>query len=116
MIHDLVGTYCPMGCGQTLHLMPGGLVACLSKRCPDPAAARKILSDPEHRDVVVFGEDSFTVLHPLRERLGDLFACQIHNACTRLDGPPEGQTGRYRAWFGDDGDLVLEAAPEPSSL
>lgn len=114
MIHDLVGAYCPMGCGQTLHLM-AGRISCLALGCPDQGAAQKILSDPEHLDIVVFGEDSFTVLHPLRERLGDLFACEIHGACTRLDGPPEGQTGRYRAWFGDDGDLVLEAAPGPES-
>jgi hypothetical protein len=99
-----------MGCGQTLHLMPSAMISCLAEGCPDQGAAQKILSEPEHRDIVVFGEDSFTVLHPLCERLGDLFACEVHGACTRLDGPPDGRTGRYRAWFGDDGQLMLEPA------
>lgn len=112
MIQDILGAYCPMGCGQTLHLVGDGMISCLAKGCPDQGAAQKILSEPESVDIVVFGEDSFTVLHPIKERLGDLFACQIHNACTRLPGPPGGKTGRYRAWFGEKGDLVLEDAGE----
>jgi Family of unknown function (DUF6085) len=112
MIQDILGVYCPMGCGQTLHLVGDGMISCLTRDCPDKGAAQKILSEPEHLDIVVFGEDSFTVLHPLRERLGDLFACQVHNACARLDGPPEGRTGRYRASWSKK-ELVLEPAPEP---
>jgi Family of unknown function (DUF6085) len=107
-IFDITGVYCPMGCGQTLHLMPGGTIRCLAHNCPQPGAVQQILSVPETDDIVVFGMDSFTVLHPLRERLGDLFSCQVHTACNRLDGPPGGKTGRYRARFGPEGNLELE--------
>lgn len=113
-IIDMVGVYCPMGCGQTLHLMPSGMMQCLNRGCPNPGAAQKILSDPEHEDIVVFGPDSFTVLHPVRERLGDLFTCQVHQACSALDGPPEGKTGRFRARFDGQGRLELEEVPEPT--
>lgn len=106
-ILDLIGVYCPMGCGQTLHRMPGGLIECLSPVCPNSAAAWKILSDPEHLDVVEFTETGFTVLHPLRERLGDLFACRVHALCSGLPEPPDGHPGRYHATV-DDGVLVLE--------
>lgn len=109
MIRDIIGTYCPMGCGKTLHLMESGMIQCLAEGCPRPDAAQKILSSPETDDIVVFGYDSFTVLHPIRERLGDLWACQVHEACTRLDGPPAGKPGSYRATFGPEGQLVLEA-------
>lgn len=111
-IRDIAGAYCPMGCGQTLHLMPGGMIQCLSKSCPESGAVQKILSNPETDDVVVFGLDSFTVLHPLRERLGDLFSCQIHQACSNLPGPPEGRTGKFRARFGAGGRLELEEITE----
>lgn len=109
---DIAGAYCPMGCGRTLHLSTAsGMISCLAPQCPDQGAAQKVLSDPECEHVVVFGMDSFTVRHPLRERLGDLFACDMHAACTRLPGPPEGRTGRFRAVFRDGG-LDLEPLDE----
>lgn len=92
--------------------MQTGVIRCLAKDCPTPEAAQKILASPETDDIVVFGADSFTVLHPLRERLGDLFSCEIHDACSRLDGPPENRTGRFRARFDDDGKLELDPAGE----
>jgi hypothetical protein len=112
MIRDMAGVYCPMGCGRTLHLMPGGMIQCLASKCPNPGAAQTILSEPEHEDVVVFGADSYTVLHPLRERLGDLFSCQVHQLCGQLPGPPEGRTGRFRARIKPDGGLELEPIEE----
>lgn len=99
-----------MGCGETLHLMPGGMIMCLSPRCPDQGGAQKILSDPESEHVVLFGADSFTVRHPLRERLGDLLACEVHGMCSRLPGPPA-KPGRYRARV-TPGGLELEPAGE----
>ncbi len=47
-IRDISGAYCPMGCGETLHLMTGGMMQCLNRGCPNSGAAQKILSDPEH--------------------------------------------------------------------
>lgn len=111
MIRDIVGVYCPMGCGKTLHLTVGGMIACLASGCPNPGAAQKILSEPETTDIVVFGADSFTVLHPVKERLGDLWTCQVHQACTQLPGPPAGP-GRYRARIDGKGCLELELIEE----
>jgi hypothetical protein len=109
-IQDIAGAYCPMGCGETLHLMTGGLICCLGPDCPDQGAARQILADRESEHVVVFGADSYTILHPLRDRLGDLFSCTVHLLVQALPGPPGGDTGRYRARI-TDGELILEALP-----
>lgn len=106
-ILDISGAYCPMGCGQTLHLMSGGLISCLAPECPNKGAVQLILSDPEVNDVVVFGEERLVVVHPLRERLGDLMSCQVLAICMALDGPPDGIPGRYRAII-TNGDLHLE--------
>lgn len=103
-----------MGCaGETLHLMTGGMIMCLAPGCPDKEAAHKILSDAEPEHVILFGAGSFTVRHPLRERLGDLFSCEVHDMCDRLPGPP-GDTGRYRARVTPAG-LDLEWAEDQES-
>jgi hypothetical protein len=111
-VRDISGAVCPMGCGETLHLMSGGLIMCLARGCPDQGAAQKILSDRETEHVVVFGEDLFTVRHPLRERIGDgLLSCEVHDMCWRMDGPPGGAAGRYRARVTPEG-LDLEPMAE----
>jgi len=117
MIRDISGAYCPMGCGQALHLMAGGLIECLAPLCPDRGAAQKILSSQEHLDVVVISGDGFAVQHPLRERLGgELFRCPVHEALVRLAGQgdlPDGcdGPGRYRARIAE-GRLALERIAE----
>lgn len=114
---DIAGAYCPMGCGQTLHLSTAsGMISCPAPQCPDSGAAQKIISDPESEHVVLFGSDSFTVRHPLKERLGDLFACEMHATCLRLDGPPGGRTGRYRARLTDAGLDLEPLDPEEGQL
>jgi len=111
-IRDIIGAYCPMGCGETLHLTPGGAIACLAPACPRKYAAREILGDRETDHIVVFGADSWTIKHPLRDRLGDLFSCTIHEQAGAMGGPPGGQTGRYRAIIGADGEMDLELLPD----
>lgn len=88
-----VAGYCPMGCGQTLMLGEGGFVTCSLLACPDPSAVATILDDGETEHVVKFERSTFTVRHPLRERLGDrLMACELHNeiagmiAAVMMDG------------------------------
>jgi len=115
-ITDIAGVYCPMGCGRTLHLMPSGMIQCLEKDCPNPGAAQTILSNPETTDIVVFGTDSYTVLHPLKERLGDLFSCEVHAACGRLPGPPGGEPGRYRATYTGDELSLAPIDEDPLAL
>jgi hypothetical protein len=85
-----------MGCGSTLFVGSGGYVTCSYIGCPEPDAVSTLLEDRETHHVVVLGEKSFTVRHPLRERLRDeLMTCDLHEALTSLDGPPR-LAGRYR--------------------
>lgn len=107
-IIDLPRLYCPMGCGNTLHVMSSGMIRCLLKSCPDPMATEKLLGQPEsHLDVVQIDEDGFSILHPLRERLGGgLFDCPVNKALLAMPEPPA-LPGRYRAKLGEDGTLDL---------
>ena len=89
--------YCPMGCGKTLFVGDGGYVTCSLIGCPEPAAVSDILDDRESEHVVNFDENTFTVRHPLRERLEDkLMQCELHDWIWNLDGPPS-KPGLYRA-------------------
>lgn len=112
MIIDLPKLYCPMGCGNTLHVRAGagyGGIVCLARGCPDDKAAQKILSESEHRDIVTFADGYFSVLHPLRERVGAaLTDCPVAEACARVSGPPDSGDGRFRAWLDESGRLVLK--------
>lgn len=88
--------FCPMGCGQTLFLGEGGYITCRKLACPRPDAVARLLEERESEHVIQFDDTGFTIMHPLRERLGELYRCELHLHCTSLDGPP-GQVGRYRA-------------------
>ena len=88
--------YCPMGCGQTLFVGSGGYVTCSWVDCPRPDAVAELLSERETEHIVVLEEGTFSIQHPLRERLdGDLFTCSLHEWLSEQDGPPE-EPGRYR--------------------
>ena len=94
---ERVAGYCPMGCGATLILGAGGHVTCSRLICPRPGSVTDLLDDAETQHIVVFGEDTFTVRHPLRERLDDaLMRCRLHEHIAGLDGPPV-RPGRYRS-------------------
>lgn len=94
-----VAGYCPMGCGQTLVLVGwGGHVACSLDACPRPDAAADILNDAEVNHIVALGATTFTVRHPLRERLDDeLMHCSLHEWIAGLSGPPR-KPGTYRVY------------------
>ncbi len=97
--HPRVAGHCPMGCGETLSLGEGGHVTCSTVKCPDPVAVDKLLSvPPEYGHIVVFDidGDTFTIAHPIVERLtGDLEHCPLQSYLCYLVGPPVGP-GRYR--------------------
>lgn len=117
-IRDVHRAYCPMGCGNTLHLMQSGTLMCLAQDCPRPDAAQTILEDPESEHIVVFREDGWEMIHPLRDRLGGLLACMVHEAVMKLPGPPAGITGKYRVRQKGDGSLevdLLEASGSGTS-
>lgn len=102
--------HCPYGCGRTLFLADGGYVTCSYIHCPRPDAVADLLDDREVSHIVVFGEGTFTVRHPLRERLDDaLMTCVLHEHIAGLDGPPV-RPGRYRA-HGAAGKWSWEALP-----
>lgn len=107
-IRDIVGVYCPMGCGETLHLMASGMIRCLDPHCRQSDAAQKILADKETDHIVVFSEGGWEMIHPLSDRLGALLGCAVHEACNRLPGPPAGICGKYRARLDSKGGLEVE--------
>lgn len=92
--------HCPMGCGETLFLGSGGYVTCSWFSCPRPDAASLLLEQTETDHVVEFADDdTFTIMHPLRERLeGELMACPLHAYLVGLVGPPVA-AGRYHASY-----------------
>jgi hypothetical protein len=106
--------YCPMGCGTTLFLGASGHVTCSFVDCPNPCAVDEILDDRETEHIVEFGANTFTVKHPLRERLDDaLLRCELHSYCRSLGGPPVVR-GRYRATLPDGSrQWLFEPIPEP---
>lgn len=92
-----VAGYCPMGCGWTLGRTYGGHITCGSPSCPRPDAVATLLEDRETEHIVQFDTETFTIRHPLRERLDDaLMECQLHTYIQGLAGPPV-RPGRYRS-------------------
>jgi hypothetical protein len=88
--------FCPMGCGETLHLGEGDFVYCGKLSCPNPSAVSDILDEKETEHVVTFTLTDFVIRHPLKERCGDeLVKCDLTKALSRM-GPPQ-VMGRYRA-------------------
>lgn len=97
MTRPINGAYCPMGCGQTLHLSDAGTIECGSLDCPDRSKAQAVLMDPETDHIIQCNDQGFTTLHPLRERGDELFGCTYHRDLGDvMEGPPDGVEGRYR--------------------
>ena len=92
-----VAGYCPMGCGETLFLGDGGHVTCSLLACPNPTVVDAVLTDPETEHVVRIGDNTFTIMHPLRERVkGELYDCPLHTFMAAQSDSPL-RPGRYRA-------------------
>ena len=94
---------CP-ACGwESLTLAAGNRIICTRLECPRPTAADEILADAETEHVVQLGEATFTVRHPLRERLDDaLLTCDLADWIAACDGPPR-PPGRWRVTPADNG-------------
>lgn len=100
-IRDVRNAYCPMGCGEHVHLMPSGLLCCLAPHCPRPGAAGEILADRESEHVVNFTALGWTLRHPLKERLDDaLMLCELNDYLGGYDTAPV-TLGRYRMTMTD---------------
>ena len=109
--HARIAGYCPMGCGQTLFRgAGGGHITCSYLSCPRPTAVDELLDDVETQHVVLLGPETFTIRHPLQERLDDaLMDCGLHHHIANASGPPA-RPGRYRVrWDGDRWTWVVMA-------
>ncbi len=90
--------FCPACGGESLFLGDGGYVTCGRVECPRPDAVSEILSEREIHHIVHLYEATFTVLHPLRERLDQaLLTCDLHAILAGADGPPAAP-GTYRVY------------------
>jgi hypothetical protein len=97
MIH--VDGYCPMGCGATLGLdnkIRHASIRCQEPTCPRPSAVDELLHEAETNHRVSLGGQTFTVKHPLRERLDNaLLDCALHSWLAEQESPPR-PPGEYR--------------------
>jgi hypothetical protein len=93
------------------------MIMCLAKDCPEPGAVTRIISSTETKDIVQIDAGGFSILHPLRERLGNgLLDCPVNKALLAMSEPPA-LPGRYQARLGDDGtvDLTVMEVAVPES-
>lgn len=89
-----VEALCPMGCGPTIFVDSGGHLTCSSVSCPDPTRLDQVVNNERNVEhVVYYGETSFTVQHPLREREHDMDKCPLHVWISE-NGPTE-EVGTY---------------------
>ncbi len=94
--HPDIKGHCP-ACGwASLFVGEGGYITCSRLECPQPDAVSTLLEDRETEHVVRLSADSWTVRHPLRERIGDaLMACSLNEYLHNIDQPEE--LGTFRA-------------------
>lgn len=103
--------YCPMGCGETLFLGSGGYITCGYVECPRPDAATDILAERETEHIVLLESRTFSIQHPLKERLdGELFLCNLHDELTNIGGPPR-LPGKYRVYGAGIGHVWESVTP-----
>lgn len=96
-------------CGGSLFLASGGYVTCSRADCPNPTAVSDLLIDHMARHhVVVLRDDTFSIEHPVRERLtGTLLSCGLHEELSDASGPPL-KPGTYHV-HGDGRNAVWQA-------
>lgn len=107
----LLEGHCPTCGNQTLYaeeMRVVNRIICMGDDCPDPHSVHRILQDSQTDHIVHFSGAGFTIRHPLRERIDDaLIDCELHLALMGFPGPPEGRSGRFRA-FQKDGVWDME--------
>lgn len=108
-----VAGHCPACGAESLFLAESGHITCARLDCPRPTATDELLAERETEHIVAIGETSFTLRHPLIERLDDtLMGCDLHMRITAANQPPW-QPGRYRILRASDGRWAWELLHEP---
>lgn len=89
MSEPVANVACPWGCGNTIHLMSGHLI-CVNERCPERLGLQKILEQNRPYHLVELEATTFSIQHPLSERLnGELFRCPVHAQISGAPRPPK---------------------------
>jgi hypothetical protein len=106
---DSIAGHCP-ACG-TDSLIRGfqGRIQCANTLCDERTAVDTLLTDPHLMDHLVrLTADTFTVRHPLIERLNDaLFDCEVMLAIVPMIEDGDEEPGTYRV-TGEAPDYTLE--------
>lgn len=102
---------CPV-CGCELRVYGTGQLVCTLLECPRPTAAAELLSEGETEHILVLEPGSYSLKHPIRERLDDaLLTCWVGQHVGEfgfLMG--NGDMGdwrigtRYRVWMDGEGE------------
>lgn len=106
---------CP-SCGQRrlfVNSGSGGILQCLNKACKYPNAANEIINDPVRDHLMVLDDKSWTVIHPLIERLGNrMLDCKIGDRIAEvMEESNITDHGVFRVIEHKDGDLQLVGLP-----
>ena len=108
---SIEGTCIACGSSGSLTTAPSYMgryvLVCASDTCPQPDAVQRLIyEDVEVGHRVTFYENSFTVRHPLIERLdGGLESCGVMDAVAARSGPPA-RPGTYRVSEEAHGDFI----------
>ena len=111
VVVSVEGTCIACGTTGSLTTTPGSsgmdVLVCVSDICPQPDAVQRLIyEDVEVGHRVTFYENSFTVRHPLIERLdGGLESCGFMDAVAARSGPPA-RPGTYRVIEEAPGDFI----------
>jgi hypothetical protein len=105
---------CP-SCGER-KLFAGsgtGTLQCLNGECKRPEAANEILNDPIRDHLLVLNDRSWTVMHPLIERLDNkMLDCQMGDRVTHLmETVILVDHGVYRVAEDETGELTFMGLP-----
>jgi hypothetical protein len=99
MVARPVQGFCPACGSRGLTLGDGGRIRCSVYGCRRPDALASIIDDGEIHHLVTFHADSFTIKHPLIERLDNaLMRCTLHSELALLTGPPGPATAAGSTW------------------
>jgi Family of unknown function (DUF6085) len=111
---DIMTTaHCP-ACTDPVGVNRLGKLVCRNAGCSRPTAAEEILSETELGHIIDIGDISWSMKHPLVERIRDeLLKCDFIQYMKNTGGPPQ-PPGRYRVTETAGGSWNWERLPDDS--